>query len=121
MLDESDTVTIDILATIHGLATSVIGPAGEVIDETTVSAFGGEFVSFETPADTDEVVIVPVLSQGFHSVFRFPSLGPGTYSARFEADPALTEEVAVATRLLTDSLLGAALITTETTITLVPL
>lgn len=108
MLDESDTVTIDILATIDGLATSVIGAAGEVIDETTVSAFGGEFASFEIPADTDEVEIVPVLSQGFHSVFRFPSLGPGTYSERFEADPALAEEVAVATRLLTDRLLGAA-------------
>ncbi len=97
MLDESDTVNIDILATIDGLATSVTGPAGEVIDETTVSAFGGEFVSFKIPADTDEVEIVPVLSQGFRSVFRFPSLGPGTYSARFEDDAALA-----------DSLLGAA-------------
>lgn len=51
---------------------------------------------------------MPVLSQGFHSIFRFPSRGPGTNSARFEADLALAEEVAVATRLLTDSLPGAA-------------
>ena len=108
MLDESKSVTIDILATIYGRAASVIGPTGEVIDETTMSTFGGEFVSFEFSAETDEVEFVPVLSQGFHSVFRFPSLGPGTYSARFETDPALAEEVAVEMRLLTDSLPGAA-------------
>lgn len=118
VLDDSLSITVEVIANIGGLAVSIVGPGGEVVDEDTVFGFGGEFGTYEADPNPDALLVPPTFTPGFHYLFTFPSLGAGSYSVHFQADPALAEEVAVITQVLTDSLLGAALIATETTISL---
>ncbi len=43
VLDDSLSITVEVIANIGGLAVSIVGPGGEVVDENTVFGFGGEF------------------------------------------------------------------------------
>lgn len=116
-IDQSDVVTIEIIATVSGLNTSILGPAGQVIDPTTVAGLGGSFAAVEGGA-LDSGLVLPSASPGFHYSYSFPWLGAGNYSVRFDAGPTLSQEVAVITEVMTDSKIGAALIATNPTLVL---
>ena len=117
IIDQSDTISVEVIATTE-LNTSIEGPAGEILDENTTEDFGGQFTSFQGAQAPEGPLIMPVDSPGFHYMYVFPSLGPGNYIVHFEADPSLSEEVAVITQVLTDSPVSIALIATESKVTL---
>ncbi len=112
VVDDCNQITVEIVAT-KAVATSVEAPSGQILTEDNIEALGGQFVSFETPQGAGGLLIMPFNTPGFHYVFVFPSLGPGTYSVRFEAAEPLTEELAVITQVLTDSTVKTSLIATE--------
>jgi hypothetical protein len=116
-IDEADSITVEIIATIRGLITSIEGPNGDVLDENTIGNFGGEFSSFEGTLGPDSPLILSLSSPGFHFLYIFPLLGPGKYTVHFEADPGLAEEVPVITQVLTNSPIVAALFVTEPLLT----
>lgn len=116
LIDDAERIELDVAASSAGVSSSIIAPTGEVIDETTVTGLGGEVVSFEGGSGAGGAVLSLATQPGFHTAYSFPSLGPGVYRVQFAADPALAEEVAVITQLITDSPLGAALVATETSI-----
>lgn len=109
LIDQAGVLEFDISATIDTLTTSILAPTGEVVDEISVTGLGGEFAFFEGAAGNDSALISSVGTPGFHYHYRFPSLGPGTYTARFSA-ATLTDETPVFTRLRTDSALVVGLL-----------
>ena len=115
-IDSSGVVKIDILASIGGITTSVLGPAGQVIDENTIGALGGSFTTFEGTAQQDGLLVLPSNSPGFHYVFTFPWLGAGNYAVRFQAPASISQEVAIITHVTTDSRIGVKLFATEPTL-----
>jgi hypothetical protein len=111
VVDQASVISVQLISTRDGLTTRIVGPQGEVVDEQTISSFGGTFVRFEGTAEEQGPVILDTDSPGFHFVYTFPSLGPGTYTVHFAAPTTLAEEVAVITQVLLDSPVGAALFT----------
>lgn len=116
LVDQAPVLEVDAVATIDGLATSILAPTGEVIDETSIGALGGAFHRMEGAAGPGSPLLSPAGEPGFHSIYRFPSLGPGTYTVRFQAAASLSQEVAVITRLTTASPLVAGLVAPDSEI-----
>ncbi len=112
LIDEADQIEIDIVSTFEAITTSILAPTGELIDENSIVGLGGEFTSFAGSLP-DSPFLSPASEPGFHFIYRFPSLGQGNYTVRFEADPSLSEEVAIITRLVTTSPLAVGLIATN--------
>jgi hypothetical protein len=114
-VDQAAMVTVQILANDGALNTSILGPAGQLIDPTTVGVFGGAF-STVTGGAPDSALLLSVPSAGVQYFYSFPSLGAGNYTVRFATMSAM--EVAVITQVATDSKIGAALLVTEPTLVL---
>jgi hypothetical protein len=112
-VDQSSFITLEIIATVGGLTTSIVGPKGEVLTPATIASFGGQFSTIEGSEEPDIMILFP-LSPGFHYIYSFPSLGPGNYIVRFEAASNLAVEVAVITQVSTDSPVVSSLFATET-------
>ena len=55
-------------------------------------------------------LIIPLSAPGFHFLYRFASVGPGTYTVRFSVPVGLTQEEAVFTQLTTNSPLVVGLV-----------
>ena len=103
-LDEANTIQIEIISTVNDLAIQIQGPNGEVLTPDTIDFFNGEFVLFgEQQITNKNLPLLPFTLPGFHYLFRFPDLGIGEYRVEFEAQSALTQEVAVITQVITDS------------------
>lgn len=96
----------------HAITTSIQAPGGEVLDAGTIEALGGKLAEFEGIRPGGPLVSSGA-SDGFHQIYRFPSLGPGPYRVRFAAAPGLAEDVAVITQVVFDSPVGAALVATR--------
>lgn len=114
-VDSAGQITIEILATISSLSTSIVGPGGQLITPATIGGLGGEFSLIEG-GTADSFLILGAASPGFHYLYAFPSLGAGNYTVRFDAGASLSEEVAVISRVVTDSPIGAALFSTDPTL-----
>jgi len=111
-VDQSNVVTIEIIAGIGDLNTSILGPAGQVVDPTTIDGLGGSFTTINKAA-SDSALMLLSITNGYRYIYSFPSFGPGNYTVRFQAPPALAKEVAVSTQVTTDSKIGATLIATD--------
>jgi len=118
VVDDATSLEFDITSTIRALTTSIEGPNGEIMDETTVGSFGGEFAAFEGAPRSDSALISPLSSPGFHFLYRFASVGPGTYTVRFNATAALTQDEAVFTQLTTNSPLVVGLVAPDSEVVL---
>ena len=115
-VDQSTVVNVEIIAAIGGITTSVTGPAGQVITPGTVGGVGGAFNDISGTAAATGPSILPTLSANHHYVYSFPSLGPGTYTVRFQAPAGLADETPILTELTTDSPVVANLFATESTV-----
>ena len=60
VLDDSLSITVEVIAKIGGLAVSIVGPGGEVVDENTVFGFGGEFGTYEAVPSPDALYAADV-------------------------------------------------------------
>ncbi len=116
-IDQANVVTVEIIADLDGLATSLVSPAGQIIDPTTVVNLGGDFTTL-TGAAADSPSAPPAATPGTHYVYTFPWLGAGNYIVRFQAAATLTREVAIITQVTTDSPIRAKLFATEPVVTL---
>jgi Calx-beta domain len=111
-IDQSNVVTIEIIAGIADLNTSILGPSGQVVDPTTIDGLGGSFTTISKGA-SDSPLMPLSLSNSFRYIYSFPSLGSGNYTVRFQAPPALAKEIAVSTQVTTDSKIAVSLIATD--------
>ncbi len=118
--DADNSISLEIFSNVDDLFTRVSSPANQLLDATTIGLFGGQFEAFGNPLVFDDVAmpILPFSTQGFHYLFKFPSLGPGQYTVEFEANPALAEEVAVITQVVTDSRIATNVLASPTELTL---
>ena len=109
LVDDAPTIEVDLAATVDGLVTRIEAPSGAVIDAGHLPA-GGDVVVFGpgSGGPPDSPLISPFAGPEFHTVYRFPSAGPGTYRVVFES-PGLAGEAAVVTRFGTTSPVVAAL------------
>jgi len=105
-------VVFDITANIGTLVTSITGPAGQIINPTTVASFGGNFLTFEG-VQSGESTVSALARPGFHYLYVFEAPAPGDYTVNFDGGLGLAEEVAVVSTLQTSSTLAAALFTTS--------
>ncbi len=101
-VDPSNTITIELIATVGDLKTKIVSPSGQTIDPNTIAGLGGTFTIIQG-GPPDSPLIIPSLSPGFHYTYSFPSLGNGNYVVQFEAAPTLSQEVAVISEMTTDS------------------
>ena len=115
-IDSSNFVTIEIIATVGGIETSITGPAGQVINPNTVESLGGSFTSTHSPTIPSGLSLFSSLAQNHHYIYSFPSQGAGNYVIRFQAPANLAEEVPVMTEVTTDSPIAARLFATEATV-----
>lgn len=113
-VDASTTMQVDVTATFGGLSISIEAPNGQVIDSNTIDGLGGTFAHVEGTSEANLDLILTANTPGFHTVYRFPSLGAGNYAVRFVAPADLAEEVAIVTQVLTDSAVGANLLASRT-------
>ncbi|MGH9460650.1 MAG: choice-of-anchor X domain-containing protein, partial [Vicinamibacteria bacterium] len=118
VVDDATILEFDIASTVPALTTSIQGPSGEIIDETTVGSFGGEFARFEGVPGSDSTLISPLSAPGFHFFYRFSSVGPGAYTVRFNATAVLTQDEAVFTQLTTNSPLVVGLVAPDSEVVL---
>lgn len=110
-IDESASLSVEIISTVETLITRIKGPGNQVLDANTMDSVGGKFITFVGSQQFDSPLLLPSLTPGFHYLYQFPSLGVGQYSVEFEADPNLSQEEAVITQVITDSSTMATLIT----------
>lgn len=113
LVDQGSMIEIDVVSTIGAVTTRIVTPTGTVIDAASIGGLGGELTLFEGRAGQDSSLITAVGEPGFHSLYRFPALGPGPYRVQFDAGAGLAQEVAVITQLRTDSPVTVALVATE--------
>jgi hypothetical protein len=107
LVDDAPAIEVDLAATVDGLVTRIEAPSGAVIDAGHLPA-GGDFVTFGGVGAADSPLISTLDGQAFHTFYRFPSAGPGTYRVVFES-PGLVGDAAVITRFGTTSPVVAAL------------
>lgn len=117
VVDDATTIMIDIAAPVGDLETSIEVPDGQVIDAPSIAAFGGTFTTFEGSGTPDSALLTSVSEPGFHYIYTFPSLGPGTYIVRFVSPQDPADETPITTRLSTDSPVLAGLIATNPIVT----
>jgi hypothetical protein len=114
-VDNATAVTVQILSNDGALVTSILGPGSQIVDPTTIGAFGGNY-----SATSGGAADSPLLLSGPHAdsstFYAFPSLGPGNYTVRFSTGS--SSEVAVISQITTDSPIGAALIADDPTLVL---
>lgn len=110
-VDEATLIRVEITSTLAALTTSVVGPAGQVVDPSTVGSFGGEFLIFDGAAP-DSFLLAPT-TPGTHYVYAFPSLGVGTYTVHVSTGSAPAEHVPVITEIMTDSPVVTSLVAPE--------
>ena len=117
-VDDGLSVSIQIVATVGDLATSITAPQGQVLDEANIESYGGTFATFgdtETPAGS---FLNPVFMPGFNYWYTFPSLGAGTYTVNFEADEQLPEDVPVLVTCWQESPVHTAVLSNQRVLTL---
>lgn len=84
-VDSCSWVTIEIYAVVEGLATTILGPGGQVINPQTIGGFGGEHSAEYFPERGNSPLIGPIPSDAFRESFHFPTLGPGPYTVSVDA------------------------------------
>jgi len=112
-IDQCGVVTVDIIATVDGVGTTVETPSGQIISPATAANFGGGFESLQGNDAPDGPSILPAASRGFHSIYTFAFQGAGAYKVHFQAPAGLSQEVPVFTEVTTDSPVRAKLFATE--------
>jgi len=111
-IDDCTVIYVQITSSGGALTTSITGPNSEILDPQTIANFGGEYGDFEGTDEPDSFMIMPASAPGYHHVYVFPALGPGSYVVSF-AGSGLTQDVAVITQVTTDSPVAAALFMTD--------
>ena len=114
LIDDTTSIWVQINASVDNLITSIEGPGGEILNEATIGTYGGVYATYDGAEAGDGFLLGPVSAPGTHYAFWFPSLGAGTYTVHYEADPAITEDVAIMTQVLMDSAVRANLYATPT-------
>lgn len=109
-VDSASVVEVTVTSSV-AITTSIQAPGGEVLDAGTLDALGGDLDEF-SGTRPGSPLLGSGASVGFHQIYRFPSLGAGTYRLRFSAGPGLAEEAAVITQVMLASQVGAALVAT---------
>jgi hypothetical protein len=120
-IDNVTRIRIQLLSTSNTIVPSLVGPGGQVINQSTVSNYGGTFDSYEIPeanSGLDYDVVMDDQVEGFHFIFDFPSLGAGQYTLRLDAPVSVVDGIAVGAAIKTDSPIGVRLLTGETDIPL---
>jgi hypothetical protein len=117
-VDDADHVVVRISALVQELGTWIVGPAGQVVDEQTIIGYGGNFASFTGSDAGAGLFALPCDEPGVHRVYRFPSLGAGTYTVHVQVASPPPEDTAVLIELSSDSVTGAALLVTQSVLTL---
>ena len=74
-IEESAGARIEITSGLPDLITSVEGPAGQILNESTIRSFGGEFTAYSSGSQPG-LLVLPGLTQGAHQVFTFHPLDP---------------------------------------------
>lgn len=108
VVDTATVIELDAVSSLDGVTTSVVAPDGRSFDESTAASVGGVFSGFQG-APADSPLATGVSQVGFHHLYRFPSLGPGTYLLRLDA-PGIAEQAAVITSITTNSAIVSALL-----------
>lgn len=109
-IEESAGARIEITSGLPDLITSVEGPAGQILNESTIRSFGGEFTAYSSGSQPG-LLVMPGLTQGAHQVFTFPSLGPGAHTVRFAAPSAPAGNEPIIVELTVDGAVAATLFT----------
>lgn len=109
VVDNGQTMRIEIVSSVSSLVTAIETPSGQTIHANDIGLCGGEYVSFQGQASPG-LLIVPTDQPGFHYVYLLPSQGWGTYTLSFQAPMPLLQDAAVIVESLTDSSLQASLI-----------
>ncbi len=109
-IDTCTLIRVDIVSDNAELATSITGPAGQVVTPATIESLGGFYLQYEG-GGFEGIAIAYSSRPGFHYHYFLPTLGPGTYTATFTAPPSLVDEAAVVTELITDSPIATAVFT----------
>lgn len=116
-VDDATEVAVKIATLLDGVATSIVGPGGEVLNEQTIGSYGGEYCTFAGADEPQGYLISSASERGFHHLYFLPSLGPGVYAVHVEAGTPPTEDTAVLTELVTDSPTAVGLLATESLVT----
>ena len=114
-VDESVSIRVEIASNAPNIVTSLLGPGGQVVDESTVGSYGGEFAFF-SGGPPEGPSILMTLGPGYHYVYTLPSLGPGAYVVHFAVPTIPTEDIGLITELTTDSPVAVGLFATESVI-----
>ena len=112
-VDQSNNVTVEIIASSGGINTSIVLPTGQVIDPGNVSGLGGSFQLIDATSPQSGPFILPTVIKGFHYLYTFPNQGSGDYTVRFQAASNPSDEIAIFTQVTTDSKIGVAFFATE--------
>ena len=115
-VDQCGAISVEIIATVGNVSTSVETPSGQIINPSNVATFGGSFQTAQGDDTADGPSVLPSLTRGFHYSYSLPFQGAGNYRIHFQAPSGLAEEVPVFTELTTDSPVRAKLFATEGTI-----
>ncbi|NLG44344.1 MAG: hypothetical protein GX547_13950 [Phycisphaerae bacterium] len=75
-VDEATEVQILIASTANDVATEIIGPGGELLNEQTVETYYGCFQFCEGPPAPSGFIMSPCDQPGFHYIYVFPWLVP---------------------------------------------
>jgi len=117
-VDEATEVQILIASTANDVATEIIGPGGELLNEQTVETYYGCFQFCEGPPAPSGFIMSPCDQPGFHYIYVFPWLGPGSYTVNLYAPPGgLSDQPALIIELITDSAVGCNLLALDPVVT----
>src|SRR5688572_22043185 len=110
-VENSTRIRIEYIATSAGVLPTLITPSQLSIDSTNIGSYGGSFSTFENQNNTPGVWTALSSIRGFHGVLDLPSLGNGSYTLRLNAPAGITDNIAVAAAINTDSSVSVKLFT----------
>jgi len=105
LIDNSASISIQILSNIGTIQVSVVTPGGQIITPQNVETFGGTFRQIDGVPTTsdDSIIIIPQVSRNFHYIYDLPSQGNGEYVIKYQAPLMLNQEVPIITEVKWDS------------------
>jgi hypothetical protein len=115
-VDDASQVVVRVSALVNTLVTWIVAPGGQTLDQWTIGNYGGDYLEFSGGAGASSLFALPCDEPGVHRLYRFPSLGSGTYTVRAEASLPPTEDMAVLVELSSDSAVTAGLLATQSTV-----
>lgn len=98
---DADSAVFDIASTSPGVGVSLVDPAGNRFDESSIALVGGR--AERQTSNADEFLIGPLQSPGEHVTFFVPAPITGQWVIELAAPAANTEEIAVSVSLIMTS------------------